>query len=596
MDKNTTVSKDSSRDKIEEIRHSLSHVLAAAVMDMFPETKLGIGPNIENGFYYDFDLPRTLIPEDLKLLEKKMREIIKKDYLIEQYDEPKDESKEFLMKANQSYKIELVDEIEDDVVSFYAIRSRSLDRTRDDSVGAINFVDMCKGPHVESTGKLKLVGFKLDKIAGAYWRGDEKNKMMQRIYGLAFETKEELKDFQTKKEEAKKRDHRVLGKKMELFSFHKEAPGMPFWHPKGLVMFEALIKRWREIQNKHGYKEVRLPVMLDVELWKQSGHYEHYKDGMFFTDNAGKKMALRPMDCPGAVLYYREKLHSYKDLPLRLSELGTVYRNEQSGELHGLMRVQQITMDDAHIFITEEMIESEITEVIKIIDEIYKPFDMEREIFLSTRPDDAMGDKKVWDKAEAALKSALKANNIKFGMKEKDGAFYGPKIDIQIKDSLGRTWQTGTIQLDFFMPERFELEYVAKDGSKKRPVMIHRALMGSLERFMGIMTEHYAGVFPVWIAPVQAKVLPISDKHIEYAKEVASELQKSNIRVEIDERSESIGKKIRDSEIQKIPYMLVVGDKEVESKKVALRRYGEGDKGQMSFENIISKIAERSKQ
>lgn len=577
MDENKSVSQSESHDKnsIEKIRHSLSHVLAAAVMDMFPEAKLGIGPDIENGFYYDFDLPRTLIPEDLKLLEKKMKEIIKKDYPIEQYDEPKDKSKEFLMRANQEYKIELVDELEDEKVSFYKLG---------------NFVDLCKGPHIASTGELQNVGFKLDKIAGAYWKGDEKNTMMQRIYGLAFSTKEELKDFLAKREEAKKRDHRTLGKKLELFSFHEEAPGMPFWHPKGMVMFEILVNRWREIQNRHGYREVRLPVMLDVELWKQSGHFEHYKDGMFFTENAGKKMALRPMDCPGAVLYYKEKLHSYAELPLRLSELGTVYRNEQSGELHGLMRVQQITMDDAHIFITEGMIESEITEVIKIMDEIYKPFDMEREIFLSTRPDDAMGDKKVWDKAEAALKSALKANNIDYDIKEKEGAFYGPKIDIQIKDSLGRTWQTGTIQLDFFMPERFELEYVAKDGSKKRPVMIHRALMGSLERFIGILTEHYGGAFPVWIAPIQAKVLPISDKHIDYAKEVKNELEKSNIRVEVDERSESIGKKIREAEIQKIPYMLVVGDKEVDANKVAVRKYGEGDKGQVSVSDIVKKI------
>ncbi len=579
-----------SKNSIEKIRHSLSHVLAAGVLDMFSEAKLGIGPNIETGFYYDFDLPRTLIPEDLKLLEKKMNEIIKKDFPIEQYDEPKDKSKEFLMKANQTYKVELLDELEGDKVSFYAIRSRSRVGARDDSTGAINFVDMCKGPHVESTGKLKSAGYKLDKIAGAYFRGDEKNKMLQRIYGIAFETKDELKDFVAKREEAKKRDHRVLGQKLELFSFHEEAPGMAFWHPKGLVIFELLVSRWREIQNRYGYKEVKLPVMMDVNLWKQSGHYEHYKDGMFFTENAGKKMALRPMNCPGIVLYYKEKLHSYNDLPLKISEPGTVYRNEQSGELHGLMRVQSITQDDAHIFLTEEMIESEITEVIKIMDEIYKPFDMKREIFLSTRPDDAMGDKKVWDKAEAALKSALKANNIEYSINEKDGAFYGPKIDIQIKDSLGRTWQTGTIQLDFFMPERFELEYVAKDGSKKRPVMIHRALMGSLERFIGVLTEHYGGAFPIWLAPIQVMVLPISDKHIEYAKEVASELGESNVRVEVDERSESIGKKIRESEIQKIPYMLVVGDKEESADKVAVRMYGKGDKGQMSLKEMVKLI------
>jgi threonyl-tRNA synthetase len=564
------------------IRHSLSHILAAAVMEMFPEAKLGIGPAIETGFYYDFDLPRTLIPEDLPLIEEKMRKFIAKNLKFEKQELPIKEAEEKLKKSDEIYKAELV---------------RDLKKTGEQKVILYkcgDFVDLCQGPHVESTADLKNIAFKLDRIAGAYWKGDEKNKMLQRIYGLAFKSKEELAKFIKNWEEAGKRDHRKLGHELGLFTFHSEAPGIPFWHDKGVTMLEILIARWRKIQKEHGYEEVRLPNLLDVGLWKRSGHFDHYKGNMFFTENEGRKMALRPMDCPGAILVYKERARSYHDLPIRWSELGTVFRNEKSGEIHGLLRVQQITQDDAHIFVEPDKIELEISDVLGIVEEIYRPFDMKREVFLSTMPDDAMGDRKIWAKAEAALKSALDKKKIKYGIKEKDGAFYGPKIDIHIDDALGRTWQTGTIQLDFFMPERFELEYVNEKGKKVCPVMIHRALMGSLERFVGIITEHYGGAFPVWLAPVQAIVLPISERHNTYAEKIVEDLRTNNIRVEIDNRNESINRKIRDAELQKIPYMLIIGDKEKESQKVSLRRYGEGDKGQIKIAELVNKINDRT--
>jgi len=559
-------------------RHSLSHLLAAAVIEMFPEGELGIGPSIENGFYYDFDLPRTLIPEDLPLIEKKMRAIIAKDLKFEKAEVKIDEAIEKAKKSRHDLKLELLEDLKKEgtkSVSFYK---------------SGDFIDLCKGPHVESTKDLKGVAFKLDKIAGAHWKGDEKNKMLQRIYALAFESETELEKFIKNREEAKQRDHRKLGEKLGLFTFHEEAPGMAFFHGKGMVVFNLLVERWRKIQKENGYQEAGFPNLLDVKLWKKSGHFDHYKDSMFFVEGDNKMLALRPMDCPGAILFYEETTRSYNDLPMRISELGTVYRNEKSGELHGLFRVQQITQDDAHIFIAEEEIEEEVSRVIKIMEEIYSPFDMEREIYLATRPDDAIGDEKTWKKAEKALESALKKNKIKYGIKEKDGAFYGPKIDIHINDSLGRTWQMGTIQLDFFMPERFSLGYVAKDGSLKRPVMIHRALMGSLERFIGIITEHYAGAFPIWLAPIQAIVLPISDKHKGYAQKVADKLKESDIRAEADLKSETIGRKIREAELQKIPYMVIVGDKEVTQNKISVRRLGEGDKGQSSVDGLIKEI------
>jgi len=563
---------------IEVARHSLSHVLAAAVVEMFPEAKLAIGPSIENGFYYDFELPRTLIPEDLPILEGKMKKIVNSSLPFEKAEIDISEAIKKAKKSSQSYKIELLEDLKKEGIkkaAFYKTGS---------------FIDLCRGPHIKSTDELKNLSFKLDKIAGAYWKGSEKNKMLQRIYGLAFGSGKELQEFVKNRDEAAKRDHRRLGRELDLFSFHEEAPGMPFFHAKGLFIFNKLVERWREIQSRYGYQEVYLPNLLDVKLWKQSGHYEHFRKEMFFTDNEGRRLALRPMDCPGAILLYKEKIRSYNDLPMRMSELGTVYRNEKSGELHGLLRVQQVTQDDAHVFVTPEMIEAEVTEILKILEEIYRPFDMEREVYLSTRPDDAMGEEKVWDKAESALKHALEKNKIKYGLKEKDGAFYGPKIDIHVNDSLGRTWQTGTIQLDFFMPERFKLKYAAEDGTEKQPVIIHRALMGSLERFIGIITEHYAGAFPVWLAPVQAVILTISDRQSAYAKQVRGKLEQTGVRIELDGRNETIGKKIREAELQKIPYMLIIGKKEAASKKIALRRYGQGDQGQIGLDELIKKI------
>lgn len=566
----------SKKQDINIARHSLSHVLAAAVLEMFPEAKLGIGPATDNGFYYDFDLPRTLIPEDLPILEDKMRKIIKKGSKFEKMEITIEEAIDRLSGSDRSYKLELVEGLKNegkDKVTLYKLDS---------------FVDLCEGPHVDSANDLKDIAFKLDRIAGAYWRGNEKNPMLQRIYGLAFDEEGKLVEYLKNRQEAEKRDHRKLGKELDLFTFHDEAPGMPFWHDKGVTMLEILVGRWRKIQKEYGYKELRLPNLLDVELWKRSGHFDHYRDNMFFTENEGRKMALRPMDCPGAILVYREDIRSYKDLPMRWSELGTVFRNEKSGELHGLLRVQQIVQDDAHVFVTPKMIESEIIEILSILEKIYEPFNMEREIFLSTKPDDAMGDEKVWDKAEKALKNALDKKGIKYGIKEKDGAFYGPKIDVHVKDALGRTWQTGTIQLDFFMPERFDLEYIGEDGKKHRPVIIHRALMGSLERFMGIITEHYAGAFPVWLAPVQVIILPISDKHNDYTNKIKDQISEADIRVEADLRSESIGRKIRDAQLQKIPYMLVVGDKEINSKELTVREYGKEKQSKIKLDEFIN--------
>jgi threonyl-tRNA synthetase len=569
-------------NKAEIIRHSLSHILAAAVLEMFPEAKFGVGPAIENGFYYDFDLPRTLIPEDLAILEKKMKKIIKRNFSFDKKEIPAKKAVELFKKAKQDYKVELIEDLIEE------------DKKRNNKVKIYktgNFVDLCKGPHLDSTGEINPKIFKLTKIAGAYWKGDEKNKMLQRIYGAAFENEKELKGYFHKLEEAEKRDHRKLGQKLDLFSFHQEAPGMPFWHHKGLIIFNALVERWQKIQMKNNYQEVKLPNLLDVGLWKQSGHYEHYKDDMFFTKNDDKEMALRPMDCPGAILLYKEKLHSYNELPLRIGELGVVFRNEKSGELNGLFRVQQITQDDAHIFVAQDSIESEVTAVLKIMEELYRPFTMKREIYLSTRPDGAMGDKKIWDKAEKALGNALKKNKIKYGIKEKDGAFYGPKIDIHIDDSLGRTWQMGTIQLDFFMPERFQIEYIDQKGARKRPVIIHRALMGSLERFIGILIEHYAGAFPLWLSPVQIWIIPIGASHKKYADEISQQLTANDLRIEVKNENETIGKKIREGEIQKIPYLLIIGDKEKKSKSVSVRQRGKGDIGEMKLEKFIEEIS-----
>lgn len=563
---------------IETIRHSLSHILAAAVLEMFPEAKLGIGPAIDTGFYYDFDLPRTLIPEDLPNIEEKMRKIIKSDGKFEQYDEPKNEAIKFLKTAKQPYKVELVEELESEKISFY--------KTGD-------FVDLCKGPHIESISDLRTVGWKLDKIAGAYWKGSEKNKMLQRIYALAFETKDELKKFLDNREEAEKRDHRKIGTELDLFSFHEEGPGFPFWHPKGMVLWNNLLDWWRKEHIEAGYKEIKTPIILSRDLWEESGHWDHYKNNMYFSKIDDRDFAIKPMNCPGGMLLYKEKIHSYREFPLKIAEIGLVHRHELAGVLHGLMRVRAFHQDDAHIFCTEDQIENEVNGIINLIDKMYSRLNLKYHLELSTRPENgSIGSDKDWERAEKALRSALEKRKTKYKLNPGDGAFYGPKIDFHIEDAIGRTWQTGTIQLDFAMPERFNLEYIGENGKQERPVMLHRVIFGSIERFIGILTEHFAGAFPIWLAPIQAIVLPISDKHIEYAKKIFEELQTAGIRIEFDQRNETIGRKIRESEIQKIPYMLIVGDKEIESNKIATRKYGEGDLGQKTIVEITKEILE----
>ncbi len=562
---------------IETIRHSLSHVLAAAVIKLYPDTKLGIGPAIDNGFYYDFLLPSSLTPADLKKIEKEMREIISKDLKFEKSELLVIEA--LKLEKGQQFKKELIEDLKNQgekSVSFYKLG---------------DFVDLCKGPHVQSTTELKDSGWKLNKIAGAYWRGSEKNQMLQRIYGLAFETKEELEKYEKVLQEAEKRDHRKLGASMNLFSFHEEGPGFPFWHPKGMILWNLLLDWWREEHKNAGYLEVKTPIILSKNLWEESGHWDHYKDNMYFTKIDDRDFAIKPMNCPGGILIYKNAHHSYKEFPLRIAEIGLVHRHELAGVLHGLMRVRAFHQDDAHIYCLPEQIESEVNKIIDLIDQMYGKLGLKYHLELSTRPTEgSIGSDEMWKKAEKSLKKALENRKIEYKINPGDGAFYGPKIDFHIEDAIGRTWQTGTIQLDFAMPERFGLEYVDKDGAKKRPVMLHRVVFGSLERFIGILLEHFAGALPVWLAPIQAIVLPISDKHLNYAEKIADELKEKNIRVELDDRSESVGRKIRDAEMQKIPYMLIIGDKEIEAQKVAIRKYGEGDKGQMDISELIKEI------
>jgi threonyl-tRNA synthetase len=567
--------------EIETIRHSLSHVLAAAVVEMFPEAKLGIGPAIENGFYYDFDLPRTLIPEDLPLIEKKMKEIIKKNEKFERVEVDNKEADKRLGKSDEIYKKELIFDLEKE-----GEKKISLYKTGE-------FIDLCKGPHVESTNDLRETGWKLEKIAGAYWKGSEKNKMLQRIYGLAFDSGEGLMNHLKQREEAEKRDHRKLGSELDLFSFHEEGPGFPFWHNKGMILWNNLLDWWRSEHQVAGYQEIKTPIILSRNLWEMSGHWDHYKNNMYFTKIDERDFAVKPMNCPGGMLLYRERTHSYREFPLKVAEIGLVHRHELAGTLHGLMRVRAFHQDDAHIFCTEEQVCDEVIGVINLVDKMYHRLGLKYHLELSTRPEKgSIGSDEMWKKAEDALKKALDKKDFKYKLNPGEGAFYGPKIDFHIEDAIGRTWQTGTIQLDFAMPERFMLEYISENGSPKRPVMLHRVIFGSIERFIGILTEHFAGAFPIWLAPVQAIVLPISDKHNNYAKLVAEKLLEKNVRVEIDDRSESIGRKIRDAEMQKISHMLIVGDKEVKTKKASLRSYEKGDEGSTDIEEIIKKITE----
>ena len=556
------------------LRHTASHILAQAVKRLWPEAKLAIGPAIDKGFYYDIDMEHTLTPEDLGKIEKEMSRIVKENLPITKSVMSRQEAIEFFKSKNEDYKVELIEDLpEDAVISCYAQG---------------DFIDLCAGPHVASTGKVKA--FKLQSIAGAYWRGDEKNKMLQRIYGTAFEKKEELDAYLHLLEEAAKRDHRKLGKELGLFVIKEEGPGFPFFLPKGMALRNELENFWREVHHEFDYEEIRTPIILNKQLWETSGHWFHYRENMYTTIIDDEEYAIKPMNCPGGILVYQNEMHSYRDFPLRYAELGLVHRHELSGALHGLFRVRAFTQDDAHVFMLPDQMQSELMKVIELLDRIYSQFGLKYHVELSTKPDNAMGDDAIWEAATEALRNAIEAKGIPYVINPGDGAFYGPKLDYHIEDSLGRTWQCGTIQLDMNLPERFQIEYVGEDGQKHRPIMIHRACFGSMERFIGILTEHYAGAFPTWMAPVQVKILPISEKHVEYAKELAKQMHRDYVRVEVDDRSEKIGYKIRQAQMAKVPYMLVVGDKEVEEGTVNVRKHGGDELGSVPFEEFFNSI------
>lgn len=556
------------------LRHTASHILAQAVKRLWPEAKLAIGPAIDKGFYYDIDMEHTLTPEDLGKIEKEMSRIVKENLPITKSVMSRQEAIEFFKSKNEDYKVELIEDLpEDAVISCYAQG---------------DFIDLCAGPHVSSTGKVKA--FKLQSIAGAYWRGDEKNKMLQRIYGTAFEKKEELDAYLHLLEEAAKRDHRKLGKELGLFVIKEEGPGFPFFLPKGMALRNELENFWREVHHEFDYEEIRTPIILNKQLWETSGHWFHYRENMYTTIIDDEEYAIKPMNCPGGILVYQNEMHSYRDFPLRYAELGLVHRHELSGALHGLFRVRAFTQDDAHVFMLPDQMQSELMKVIELFDRIYSQFGLKYHVELSTKPDNAMGDDAIWEAATEALRNAIEAKGIPYVINPGDGAFYGPKLDYHIEDSLGRTWQCGTIQLDMNLPERFQIEYIGEDGQKHRPIMIHRACFGSMERFIGILTEHYAGAFPTWMAPVQVKILPISEKHVEYAKELAKQMHRDYVRVEVDDRSEKIGYKIRQAQMAKVPYMLVVGDKEVEEGTVNVRKHGGDELGSVPFEEFFNSI------
>ncbi|MCL2337315.1 MAG: threonine--tRNA ligase [Firmicutes bacterium] len=561
-------------------RHSTSHVMAQAVQRLFPGTKLAIGPAIADGFYYDFDSPHKFTPEELARIEGEMNKIIKEDLPFTRAETSRDEALKKFGDRQEQYKIELIEALPEDVtISCY--------RQGD-------FEDLCAGPHVPSTGRLKAV--KLLNLAGAYWRGDERNKMLQRIYGTAFAKKSQLDEYLYRLEEAKRRDHRKLGAELDLFSIQEEGPGFPFFHPKGMILRNELLNFWREEHKKRGYDEISTPIILDRGMWERSGHWDHYRENMYYTKINEGDYAIKPMNCPGGMLVYRTRLHSYRELPIRLAELGLVHRHELSGTLHGLMRVRCFTQDDAHIFMLPSQIRDEIVAVIDLEDYFYKKFGFEYHVELSTRPEKAMGSDEIWEQATNALKDALESKGMSYKINEGDGAFYGPKIDFHLQDCLGRTWQCGTIQLDFQMPEKFDLTYVGEDGKKHRPVMIHRVVFGSIERFIGILTEHFAGAFPVWLAPVQVKVMPITDRQLDYAEKVYRELDDLGVRVELDARNEKVNYKIKEAQGQKIPYMLVVGDREAEAGTVAVRSRGKGDLGAMALERFKEQMVREIKE
>ena len=561
-------------DELRAIRHTASHVLAQAVKRLYPETKLAIGPAIDDGFYYDFDREGGFTPEDLEKLEAEMTKIVKENLPVKPFVLPRDEAVRFMEEKAEPYKVELIEDLPDEeTISFYQQGE---------------FVDLCAGPHIMYTKGVKA--FKLTSIAGAYWRGSEKNKMLTRIYGTAFANKTDLENYLTMMEEAKKRDHRKLGKELGLFMFAEEGPGFPFFLPKGMTLKNTLIDYWREIHLREGYQEVSTPIILSRKLWENSGHWDHYKDNMYTTVIDEEDYAVKPMNCPGGMLVYKNQPHSYRDLPLRVGELGLVHRHEKSGQLHGLMRVRCFTQDDAHIFMRDDQIEDEIKGVTRLINEVYTQFGFEYFVELSTRPEDSMGSDEDWEMATNGLKKALEDMGLEYIVNEGDGAFYGPKIDFHLRDSLGRTWQCGTIPLAFQMPQRFNLEYTAEDGSKKRPIMIHRVCFGSIERFIGILIEHFAGKFPVWLAPVQVKVIPVSEKSMEYAAGVYEKLKAAGIRTELDHKDEKVGYKIRQAQLEKVPYMLVLGEKEAAEGAITVRSRDKGDLGAAGLEDFIADI------
>ena len=565
---------------VEVLRHSTSHIMAQAVKRLFKDVKVTIGPSIKNGFYYDFDSEKSFSLEDLAKIEEEMGRIIAEDNKFERINISREEAIKLMEEMGETYKIELVNAIpEGEQVSLYRQGE---------------FVDLCRGPHIPSTRYVKA--YKVLNTAGAYWRGDEKNKMLQRIYGTSFEDKKALDKYLANLEEAKKRDHRKLGKELKLFTFMEEGPGFPFFLPKGVVLKNTLINWWRELHDEAGYVEIETPMMLNRKLWETSGHWDHYKENMYTTTIDEDDFALKPMNCPGGILVYKSEPHSYRDLPLRAGELGRVHRHELSGALHGLMRVRAFTQDDAHIFMLPEQIKAEIKGVIDLIDRVYSSLGFKYSIELSTRPEDFMGEIEEWNSAEESLKGALEEAGLPYKINEGDGAFYGPKIDFHLEDTLGRTWQCGTIQLDFQLPQRFDLEYIGSDGEKHRPIMIHRVIFGSIERFIGILTEHFAGKFPTWLAPVQIKVLPISNKFFDYANKVVAQLRAAGLKVEMDNRDEKIGHKIRDARNERVPYMLVVGEKEAEQNTVAVRSRGKGDEGTSSLEDFLSRVLEEIKE
>ena len=565
---------EEAKDELRAIRHTASHVLAQAVKRLYPETKLAIGPAIDDGFYYDFDREGGFTPDDLEKLEAEMKKIVKENLALKPFVLPRDEAIKFMQEKGEPYKVELIEDLpEGETISFYQQG---------------DFVDLCAGPHIVYTKGIKA--FKLTSIAGAYWRGSEKNKMLTRIYGTAFAKKEDLEAYLTMMEEAKKRDHRKLGKELGLFMFAEEGPGFPFFLPKGMTLKNTLIDYWREIHLREGYQEVSTPVILSRKLWETSGHWDHYKENMYTTVIDDEDYAIKPMNCPGGMLVYKSQPRSYRDLPLRIGELGLVHRHEKSGQLHGLMRVRCFTQDDAHIFMTQDQITDEIKGVTRLINEVYSQFGFDYFVELSTRPEDSMGSDEDWEMATNGLRNALDEMGLKYIVNEGDGAFYGPKIDFHLRDSIGRTWQCGTIQLDFQLPQRFEAEYVAEDGTKKRPIMIHRVCFGSIERFIGILIEHFAGKFPVWLAPVQVKVIPVSEKSMEYAQGVYDQLKAAGIRTELDRKDEKVGYKIRQAQLEKVPFMLVLGEKEAAEGKITVRSRDKGDLGVADLSTFIADV------